>query len=98
MPKISRYGVACRHIWELTVLHCHKIMVIFMYSFLVVIIILLSWILFINDFICILNGSPRRCFLLLYMLFKNGGLQEFSNYLDATVNFHYNGKNRVITG
>ena len=46
------------HIWYLPVLHYHKIMVIYLYPFLVVITQLFSWIIFINDCICILTGSP----------------------------------------
>ena len=46
------------HIWELPVLYYHKIMVIYYYPFLVVITLLFSCILFINDCICILTISP----------------------------------------
>ena len=48
-----------RHRWDLPVLRYHEIMVIYPYPFLVVITLLLSWIIFINDFICILTGSPK---------------------------------------
>ena len=47
-----------RHRRDLPVLHNHEIMVIYPYPFLVVINLLLSCILFINDCICILTGSP----------------------------------------
>ena len=47
-----------RHIWELPVIHYHKIMVIYHYPFLVVITQLFSCIIFINGCICILTGSP----------------------------------------
>ena len=47
-----------RHRWELTVLYYHKIMVIYHYPFFVVITQLFSWIILINDCICILTGSP----------------------------------------
>ena len=46
------------HIWELHVLRYHKTMVIYPYSFLVVITLFFSRIIFINDCISILNGSP----------------------------------------
>ena len=46
------------HRWDLPVLHYHEIMVIYPYPFLVVITLLLFWIIFINDCICILTGSP----------------------------------------
>ena len=46
------------HRWELPVIHYHKIMVIYHYPFVVVIIQFFSWIILINDCICILTGSP----------------------------------------
>ena len=46
------------HIWDLPVLHYHKILVIHPYPFLVVITQLFSWIILINDCIFILTGSP----------------------------------------
>ena len=46
------------HGWDLPVLHYHKIMVIYPYPFLVVVTQLFSWIIFINDCIWILTGSP----------------------------------------
>ena len=49
----------CRnHRWELIVLYYHKIMVMEPYPFLVVINQLSLWIIFINDRIYILTGSP----------------------------------------
>ena len=54
MP-IVRYG---NHRWELPVLRYHKILVIYPYTFFVVINQLFSNIIFINDYICILTGSP----------------------------------------
>ena len=45
------------HKRELPVLHYHKIMVIYPYPFLVVIDQFLSWIIFMNNRICILTGS-----------------------------------------
>ena len=46
------------HRCYLPVLHYHKIMVIYLYPFLVVVTQLFSWIIFITDCICILTGSP----------------------------------------
>ena len=46
------------HRWDLPILHYHEIMVIFPYPFFVVITQLFSCIIFINDCICILTGSP----------------------------------------
>ena len=48
-----------KHIWELTIIHCHKIMENYPYPFLVVISQFFSLVIFINDCICILTGSPR---------------------------------------
>ena len=45
------------HRWGLPVLRYHEIMVIYPYPFVVVITQLFSWIIFINDCICILTGS-----------------------------------------
>ena len=52
------FEVSDAHRWELTVLNYHRIMVTYPYSFLVVITKLLSCIIFINDYICIVTGSP----------------------------------------
>ena len=46
------------HRWDLTVLRYHEIMVTYPYPFLVVITQFFSCIIFINDCICILTGSP----------------------------------------
>ena len=46
------------HRWDLPLLHYHKIMLIYPYPFLMVISLVFSWIIFINDCICILTGSP----------------------------------------
>ena len=46
-------------IWESPVLRYHKIMVIYPYSFFVVISQLFSWIIFIDDCICILTDLPE---------------------------------------
>ena len=46
------------HGQELPILHYHEIIIIYPYPILVVINQLFSCIIFINDFICILTGSP----------------------------------------
>ena len=46
------------HRWELPVLHYHEIMVIYNYPFFEVITQLFSWIICINDCICIWTVSP----------------------------------------
>ena len=46
------------HTRELLIIYCRKIMVIYLYPFLVVITQFFSCIIFIDDCICILNGSP----------------------------------------
>ena len=56
---LGRFGPSCLgHRWELYVLHYNEIMVIYPYPFLVVINLFFYWIIFINDCICIWNGSP----------------------------------------
>ena len=47
------------HRWNLPVLCYHDIMVIYLYPFLVVITLLLTYVIFIKYCICILTGSPR---------------------------------------
>ena len=56
MDDTNPMGVVYR--WELPVSYYHKIIVIYPYPFLVVINLFFSWIIFINDYICILTGSP----------------------------------------
>ena len=56
--KTEKHVATSSHRWDLPVLHYHEIMVIYFYPFLVVITLLFSWIIFINDCICILTGSP----------------------------------------
>ena len=85
------------HRRELPVLHYHKIMAIYPYPFLVVIIHLLSWIKIINSCICILTGSPEYFFMIVYVIQKIGGNKNCPNSLNVMVNYHYHGKNRVIT-
>ena len=36
-------------------------------------------------------------FIIVYVIQKIGGNENSPNYLNVTVNYHYNGKNRVIT-
>ena len=85
-----------RYRWELTVLHYHKIMVIYPYPFLVVITPFFSWIIFINDCICILTGSPGYFLMIIYVILKIRGNNNYSNSLNVMVNYHFHGKNRVI--
>ena len=59
MPIIPPNSHPLRHHrWDFPVLRYHKIMVIYLYPFLVVITQLFSWMIFINDCIRILTGSP----------------------------------------
>ena len=39
----------CFHRWELPIIYYHKIMVIYLYTFLVAVTLLFPWIIFIND-------------------------------------------------
>ena len=57
--KYHKISVPGKNIWELLVLHYNKIMVIYPYPFLMVIIQFFYWIIFTNDCICIITGSPR---------------------------------------
>ena len=59
----SLFFLTSDHRWELPVLRYHKVMVIYPYPFLVVINQFLSWVIFINDRICIFTGSPGSYFL-----------------------------------
>ena len=59
LKKLISYRVPPDRRWELPVLYHHEIMVIYPYPFWVVITQLFSWIILINDCICILTGSPR---------------------------------------
>ena len=51
-------NITTNHRGELPVFYYHKIMVMYPYPFVVLITLLLSWIIFINDFICIWTDSP----------------------------------------
>ena len=59
---------------NLSVLCYHTIMVIYPYPFFVVITQFFSWIILINDCICILTGSPGQYVLMnVYVIRKNWG-------------------------
>ena len=55
--------------------------------FFVVIAQLLSWKIFLNDCICILNGSPGQYLLIvLYVILKIGGNENSPNFLYISSN------------
>ena len=83
--------------WERPVLCYHKTMVIYPYPFLVVINQILSWTIFNNDCICILTGSPENIFMIVYVIWKIGDNKNDPNSINAKVNCHDHGENRVIT-
>ena len=86
------------HRWGLPVLHYHEIMVIYHYPFFEVITQLFSCIIFINDCIYILTVSPGYyLFMIVYVIQKIGGNENSPDSLNVMVNYHYPGKNRVIT-
>ena len=89
--------VTSQHIWKLPVLHYHKIMVIYPYPFLLAITQLFYWIIFINGCIRILTGSPGFFFMIVYVMRKIGGNENYPNSLNVMISYHYHGKNRVIT-
>ena len=63
-----------RHRWEWPISRYHKIMVTYPYPFFVVINLLFSCIIFINDCICILTGSPiKYLFMMVYVIKNNWG-------------------------
>ena len=73
-------------------------MVIYPYPFLVVITQLFSNIIFINDCVCILTGSPGYyLFMIVYLIPKNGGNENSPDSLNVMVNYHYHGESRLIT-
>ena len=89
---------SARHRRELPVLCYHEIMVIYPYLFLVIITQLFSWLIFINDCICLLTGSPGEYILMvIYVIQKNGGNENSPDSLNVMVNYHYHSENRVIT-
>ena len=50
------------------------------------------------DCICILTYSPGYIFLMIvYVIWKIRGNENSPNSLNVMVNYHYYGKNRVIT-
>ena len=86
------------HRWDLPVLRYHEITVIYPYPFLVVIAQFFSCIIYINDCICILSGSPELyLFLIIYVIQKIGGNNSSLDSLKVMVNYHHHGKSRVIT-
>ena len=85
------------HGWELSVIHYHGIIVIYPYPFLVIITQFFSWIIFINDCICVLTGLTGWYFLAHIYYTKNHGLWEFSNFLKVMLDYHNHVENRVIT-
>ena len=73
-------------------------MAIYPYPFFVVITQLFSCIIFINDCICILTGSPGYYLLMIVYVIKNiGGNENSPDSLNVMVNYHYHGERRVIT-
>ena len=85
------------HGWELPILHYHKITLIYPYPFLMVITHLFSCIIFINDCIYILTGSPGwYLFMIVYVIQNNWGDKNSLYSLNVMVNYHYHGENRVI--
>ena len=86
----SRGGV--QHRQKLPVLHYEKLLVIYPYTFLVVITQLFSWIFFNNDCICILTGSPvYYLFMIMYFIQKIGGNANSIGSLNLMVNCNYHG-------
>ena len=50
-----------------------------------------------NDCICILTGSPGLYLsMIIYVIFKNGGNNNYPDSLNVMVNYHYHSENRVI--
>ena len=66
-------------------------------SFFVVIPQFFSWVIFINDCICILTGSPGYLFHDCTCYTKIGGSKISPKILNAMVNYNYHGENRAIT-
>ena len=77
------WTAAQKHIWDLPILCYHKIMVIYPYPFLVVITLLFSWIIFINDCICILTGSPNKIYSWSYILYTKTGVTRILQILSS---------------
>ena len=64
--------------------------------FLVVISQLFSWIIFINDCICILTGSLGQFLHNSICYTKIEGNKNSPDSLNARLNYHYHSENRVI--
>ena len=63
------------------------------YPFSVVLDHFLLWIIFINDCICILNGSPGFFFsIIVYVIQKIGGNENSPISLNIIINYHYHGE------
>ena len=68
-------------------------MVPYPYPFFVVIAQLFSWIIYINGCIYILTGSPVYIFfMIVYVIKKIGGNDNYRNSLNIMVNCHYHEK------
>ena len=67
------------------------------YPFFVVISQLFSWIIFINNCICILTGLYGYFLHDCICYTKFGGNKNSPNFLNVMVNYHYHGENGVIT-
>ena len=65
--------------------------------FLVVITLLFTSIIFINNCICILTGSPVKYFHDRICYTKIGGNENYPSYLNIMVNYHYHHDNWIIT-
>ena len=90
---------ALQHGWGLPVLYYHKIMAIYPYSFLVVITLLSSCIIFINGYICILTGLPGlKQFIIVYVIQKIEGNDNSPNSLNVMVNYQYHKKTGKLLG
>ena len=80
------------HTWKLTVLHYNKIMLIYLYPFLLVITQFFTCIICIIDCICILTGSPGYYFfMIVYVIRKIESNKNSPNYLNVMVIYHYHG-------
>ena len=66
-------------------------------SFLVVIIICFYWIIFINNCLCILTGSPGIFFDSCMWYCNKLGLMIIHQFYQHMGNYHYHSENRVIT-
>ena len=88
-PTFICHLLFVRHRWEIPVLHYHKIVVIYPYPFFVVITQLFSWIISINDCICILTVSLLYYLLMIvYVIQEIGGNKNSPDSLNVMVNYH----------